>query len=137
MMKCQSSPSSNKQKGEPMIGSPFTCRSDWIRTSDPHHPKVVRYPGCATLRHSTYKINFLRAKNQYAITITLQFVAGFPPKQKRFCCSQDLRSRSRISLISSFTSASTCFKYTCWSIVSSFICCWIRARICSSLNFCS
>ena len=26
-------------------------RADWIRTSDLHHPKVARYPGCATARN--------------------------------------------------------------------------------------
>lgn len=26
-------------------------RADWIRTSDLHHPKVARYPDCATARN--------------------------------------------------------------------------------------
>ncbi len=46
------------KKGNPVFrDSPFVYRrSDWIRTSDPYHPKVVRYPGCATLRTKSLQI---------------------------------------------------------------------------------
>ena len=37
-----------------------TCRRDWIRTSDPHYPKVVRYPGCATRRFLKRNTNLIK-----------------------------------------------------------------------------